>query len=170
MPTHKMIPPETVCILALEEQDRIRDRVADARPHLKLLSDVAHNRTIIPADVFDRMEPEIDVGVSTGSLQGAMLHLHNGTSLREDVVPILRELRKHGWKTNHHTDSAVLKRRSYHLVLSEQGEWPMVSIYVNAFLKSEDDSHAGKTCRWVKRGTKVVDDVQLVCPDSEDKI
>lgn len=91
---------------------------------------------------------EIRIGYIFGSLCGVLIHTHVG-DLKE-VLPLIRELRRQGYKILKHDDYAEVRRRSYYM-----GE-----IIVSAFLR--DEKGKGR-CRYVKTGTKHEDVYTLEC-------
>jgi len=97
----------------------------------------------------------LQLGFEAGSLKGALIMLY-ARDLR-DVIPILRELRKRGYKIKKHDDYPELHARTYYLG----------KIIVRVFLAGPE---ANATCKFVQTGTKEVPVYEIKCGDKVPKI
>lgn len=91
---------------------------------------------------------EVSIGYQYGSIQGVLIKAHDVESMR-DVLPIIRELRWHGFKVKSHEDYPEAKRRTY----------DMGDIKVLVFLPWDE----GSTCKYVKVGMKEEPQYKLQC-------
>ncbi len=101
-------------------------------------------------DKFKRLE--VSLGYSSGSLPGVLIIAHDIQDMRE-ILPIIREMRRYGWKVKSHDDFPAAKRRTYYL---ENGK---EKIKILALLSWDD----GTTCRYVQVGVKKEPQYELQC-------
>ncbi len=136
-----------VCVQAeLERLEKDRE---------KILSYVEHGR--ICEEVAQEFKPQVhnirtSIGYRFGSVEGALLKV-DVMDMR-DVLPILRDLRKRGYKIEKHEDYPEMKRRTYRL-----GD-----IAVLCFLMGDTKAR----CQWVKVGEKSEPVYKLMCDDGTD--
>lgn len=130
----------------LKGLDKDREKILALCDHANICEEVAAE--------FKSQVPSIStsIGFRFGSIQGALLHV-DVLDMR-DVLPILRDFRKRGYKIDGHGDYPELKRRTYQL-----GD-----IAVLCFLRDDSKSR----CQWVKVGEKSEPVYKLMCGDGTD--
>lgn len=113
----------------------------------------------------------VTVGRGIGSLNGVLLHVGHSWDKEKCVrsarqaLPLLRELRRRGWRYKRHSDYEELGRRTYELVNPEQPAAPIsMSVF---FYNGGDAGDDGPACRFVKVGVEERPVYKLMCADSE---
>lgn len=101
-------------------------------------------------DKFKRLR--VSLGYQFSSLQGVLIMAHDVQNMR-DVLPIIREMRRYGWKVKSHDDYPEARRRTYHM---QNGK---ANIMICALLSWED----GTTCKYVQVGVKEEPQYELQC-------
>ena len=110
---------------------------------------------------FEHLDPRPSCGVGVSCLEGVVCHLESVKNL-SDVAPLLKAMKEAGFERVGDM-STYEEIRRVHWEFKREGK-PAV---LTAFFRDTDDDASPNRCRFVKVGTKTVDDFKLVCPDSE---
>ena len=139
----------------LETLDKSRSYVLSLVPHAELIELIAaENKGKWPAHYEWGENIVTNIGVGIMCLNGALLNIY--TKDFSVVLPILRELRRRGYKVKSFFDYEEMGRRTYDL-----GD-----IKVSVFLPTGDTAPDAK-CRMVKVGTKEVDVLKMQCDGAD---
>lgn len=100
------------------------------------------------------------VGYEFGSLQGVLLMADDVTDLRQ-VVPLLRELRREGWRVDKHDDNKDLNGRTYFMKSAD--ETPRGPLVVRVFFPWDKAAAEKATCKFVQTGVKEEPVYEVIC-------
>jgi hypothetical protein len=99
-------------------------------------------------------------GSQIGQLRGALIFV-DVVDIRA-VLPVLRELRRRGYKVKDHDDYAEIGRRTYNL--SGDGGEIKLGVFVGASFSS--DAKKGAVCKFVQVGIEEKPVFKLLCDDT----
>jgi len=140
---------------ALEMIDATRKVVVDWTP-------TAHAAIrAIEASRAEGIDWRLQCGYSSGSLNGVLIIADDVTDLKL-VLPLLRALRREGYRVNRYEDWQELPSRTYYFDALNESE-PKGPIIVRAFFPWDAEKAAEATCKFVQTGTKEVPVMEVVC-------
>jgi hypothetical protein len=140
---------------ALTEIDEQRAKVESWRP----TADAAE-RAVVAAG--DALAWRLSVGYGVGSLNGILIVASDVVDLKH-AVPLLRALRKEGFRVERHQDWEEIPSRTYYLQYVGDTPPSNAPLIVRVVFPWDPEKAASAACRFVQTGTKEVPVMEIVC-------
>lgn len=144
-----------VIAAALTEIEALRIKVSGWRG----LADLAAR---VVAEQAPVIEWRVQCGYSSGSLQGILIIGSEVVDLAH-VLPLLKSLRREGFRVDRHEDWQDIPSRTYYLKeVVTDGVTPL-TLTVRVCFPWDAEKAASASCRFVQTGTKEVPVMEIVC-------